>query len=324
MPNQLLAEHKMLQDGNVTDTVNIGKELFWSNRCQTSEDHLSLDAQFNGIDLGAISIIYLTFGSNITIEPSETDQFFIVQTTLEGSSTTTNGDFSVQTTRNDIAIIDPLLPTKISFTPGCAHLVLKVERKLLESKLQSLLNQQLGEPIKFEQLSVENDVSKKSWINTMNFLCEFYEKPYSAGLTAKNIVNSHVDMVANTILNMQKHNYFDKLNDEKSVETPRHVRRACEYIEQHIREKITLNILCDKVGVSQRTLQTGFKKYLGQSPVEFIRNRRLHYIHAALNESKGKTNVSRIMWEFGVNNPGLWANIYKERYGCYPSETLNM
>ena len=149
------------------------------------------------------------------------------------------------------------------------------------------------------------------------------KNPYSAGLTAKNILESHVDMVASTLLNMQKHNYYDKLYVEDSISTPRHVRRACEYIEQHIREKITLNILCDKVGVSQRTLQTGFKKYLGQSPVEFIRNRRLHYIHAALNESKGKTNVSRIMWEFGVNNPGLWANIYKERYGCYPSDTLN-
>ena len=309
MSNQLLAEHKMLRDGNITDTVNIGKELLWSNRCQTVGDSPSLDAQFNGIDLGPIAIVYLTFASNITIEPSQTDQFFIVQTTLEGTSTTTNGDFSVQSTRNDIAIIDPL--------------VLKIERKLLESRLQTLLNQHLSETIKFEHLSVDNDVSKRSWIDTMNFLCKFYEKPYSAGLTAKSIVESHVDMVVSTLLNMQKHNYYDKLNVEDSISTPRHVRRACEYIEQHIREKITLNILCDKVGVSQRTIQTGFKKYLGQSPVEFIRNRRLHYIHAALNESKGKTNVSRIMWEFGVNNPGLWANIYKERYGCYPSDTLN-
>ncbi len=323
MPNQLLAEHKILQDGNIVDTVNIGRELLWSNRCQTAADGPSLDAQFNGIDLGPITIVYLTFGSDITIEPAKTDQFFIVQTTLEGTSTTTNGDFSVKTSRNDIAIIDPLLPTKISFTPGCAHLVLKIERQLLDSKLQTLLNQKLGDTIKFDHLSVDNDVSKKSWIETMNFLCKFYEKPYSARLTAKNIVESHVDMVASTLLNMQKHNYFDQLNVENSVSTPRHVRRACEFIEQNIREKITLATLCNEVGVSQRTLQTGFKKYLGQSPMEFIRNRRLHYIHAALNESHGKTNVSRIMWEFGVNNPGLWANIYKKRYGCYPSESLN-
>ena len=322
MLNQPLAEHKMLQDGGILDTVTIGKELLWSNRCQMSEDDASLDAQFNGIDLGSITIVYLTFGSNISIEPAKTDQFFIIQTTLDGTSTTINGERKVTTERNDIVIIDPSFPTRISFTPGCAHLVLKVERKILESKLKNLLNQHISEPLKFHELLVNNDVSKKSWIDTINFLCAFYEKPYSARLTAKSIVQSHVDMVTSTLLNIQRHNYYDQLNDEKSAATPRHVRRACDYIERNIRQKITLTELCNEVGVTQRTLQTGFKKYLGQSPTEFIRNRRLHYIHAALSESDGKTNVSRIMWEFGINNPGLWANIYKERYGCYPSESI--
>lgn len=322
MPNPLLEEHKVLQDGNISDTVNISKELLWANRCQMAEDGHSLDAQFNGIDLGPISIVYLTFGSDITIEPGQTDEFFIVQTTLEGTSTTSNGKHKVTTQRNDIIIIDPLLPTVISFTPGCAHLVLKIERKLIESKLQDLLDQQLSRPLKFEELEVKNDLGLKSWIDTMNFLCKFYEKPYSARLTPENIAESHIDMVVNTLLNMQKHNYFDLLTNDLSESTPRHVRRACDYIERNIREKLTLDTICREIGVSQRTLQTGFKKYLGQSPTEFIRNRRLHYIHAALLESKGKTNVSRIMWEFGVNNPGLWAKIYRERYGCSPSETF--
>lgn len=201
--------------------------------------------------------------------------------------------------------------------------MLKIERKLLESKLKSLLNQNLTETIKFDQSSVDNDVSKKSWLDTMNFLCKFYEKSYSAPLTPTNIVESHVNMVACTLLNLQKHNYFDQLNMDDSVVTPRHVRRACEFIEMHIKEKITLDKLSDEVGVSQRTLQTGFKKYLGQSPSKFIRNRRLHHTHAALSESQGiNTNVSRIMLDFGINNPGLWAKIYKERYGCYPSDTF--
>jgi AraC-like DNA-binding protein len=322
MPNQLLAEHKRLRDGDIVDTVNIGKELFWSNRCQSGEDGPSLDAQFNGIDLGSITIVFLTFGSDINIEPSETDEFFIVQTTLDGTSTTQNGDHSVQTSRNDILIIDPSLPTKISFTPGCTHLVLKIERKLLESKLQTLLNRRLNESIKFDCLLVDNDVAKKSWIDTMNFLCEFYEKPYSAKLTARNIVESHTDLVVNTLLNLQRHNYYEHLIDEKSVITPRHVRRACEFIEKNIKDKISMDALCKEASVTQRTLQAGFKKYLGQSPTEFIRDRRLHYIHAALKENDGKTNVSRIMWEFGVNNPGLWAKMYHKRYGCYPSESL--
>lgn len=312
----------MLQHGNIRETVNIGKELLWSNRVQMTGDATSLDAQFNGIDLGTVTIIYLSFGSDVSIEPLRTDRYFIIQTTLEGTSTTKNGTDTVTTQSNDIVIIDPTLATKISFTPGCAHLVLKIERQFLESTLQSLLNCSLNETIKFDSPLIDNHVGKKSWIDTMNFLCEFYEKPYSAGLTAKTIVNSHCNMIASTILSMQNHNYSEQLHREKSQATPRHVRRACEFIDKHIKEKINLDMLSRQVGVTQRTLQTGFKKYLGQSPSEFIRDRRLHYIHTALIENDGKTNVSRIMWEFGINNPGLWANIYKKRYGCYPSESI--
>ena len=142
-----LAKHKLLHDGDLQDTVNIGSELFWRNNCQSEEVDAPLGAQFNGVDLGEMAIVYLTFGSQVSIDPVVNHQHLIVQTTLTGNSSTQNGKQFINTVPNDIAVIDPSLPTRITFEPGCAHLVLKIHRSLIANKLSELLRQQVNDDV---------------------------------------------------------------------------------------------------------------------------------------------------------------------------------
>ncbi len=317
-----LAKHSLLQNGDVRDTVDIGNSLFWQNRCLNVGRGESIGAQFNGVALGSMSIAYLTFGAEVTIEPATTDQHLIIQTTLSGNSSTKNGGRLISTGVSDVAVIDASLPTKITFQPGCAHLALKIDRFLIENMLQTLLQQTIREPVCFALDSAQDETSKIAWNETMNFLCSFYDNIDSPVQQNSHLLKSHIEMVACTLVHSQKHNYTDYLSNDRYTAAPRHVRRACEYIDQNIRSSISMSELCGITHVAERTLQNGFKKYLGQTPNEFIQSRRLHYIHLALQNADGKTNVSRIMWENGVNNPGRLAKFYFERYGCYPSDTL--
>lgn len=318
-----LGKHNLLHDGDLRDTVNIGNELFWRNNCQAEEIGTSLGAQFNGVNLGDMAIVYLTFDSQVSIEPVENREHLIVQTTLTGNSSTRNGRQSINTVPNDIAVIDPSLPTRISFEPGCAHLVLKINRALIGAKLSELLRQQVKDDLVFNLMSAQNDASHRAWLETMKYLCIFYDKPDHLLVRNKHILQSHFDIATCTLLTSLQHNYSAQLTDDRLTAAPRHVRRACEYIEHNIKIPIAMSELCQITDVTERTLQNGFKKHLGQTPSAFIRSRKLHHIHQALQTAEGDTNVSRIMWEYGVNNPGLWANLYFKQYGCYPSETLS-
>lgn len=321
MNDRPLEKHKLLQHGTLKETVNAGRELFWRNRCESGDQEL-IDAQFNGINFGPISIAYLAFGAPVVIEPEHNDQHFIVQTTVKGHSTTKNGVRQVTTTPSDIAIIDASLPTKICFDRGCSHLVLKIDRSLIDLKLQALLQQSINDHVAFELLSGHNEAGKSAWMQTLNFLCAFYDKPAQEILQNEHLLQSHIDVVTTTLISSQQHNYSERLNDDRYVGAPRHVRRACEYIDDHIKDVLSMSDLCQVCNVTERTLQNGFKKYLGQTPSAFIQSRRLHHIHQALQSSDGKENVSRIMWEYGANNPGRWAKLYTQRYGCFPSDTL--
>ncbi len=322
MLNQPLAKHNLLKNGDIREAVNVGNTLFWQNRCLSGGGGESIGAQFNGISLGPISIAYLTFGEEVSIEPVTTDQHLIIQTTLSGNSSTKNGARKITTGASDIAVIDASLPTTITFQPGCAHLALKIDRSLIENTLQTLLQQSIREPVSFALNSVQDEVNKRAWNETMNFLCSFYDDTDSSMQQNSYLLKSHIEMVACTLVNSQKNNYTEYLENHRYTAAPRHVRRACEYVDQNINGLISMSQLCAITNVAERTLQNGFKKYLGQTPNEFIQSRRLHHIHLALQNADEKTNVSRIMWEYSVNNPGRCAKLYFERYGCYPSDTL--
>ncbi|MCB1695057.1 MAG: AraC family transcriptional regulator [Pseudomonadales bacterium] len=322
-PEIPLSKHRLLRDGDLRETVDIGSTLFWRNDCQTEEVDKSLGAQFNGINLGDMTIAYLTFDSRVSIAPAEESQHLLVQSTLKGNGNTRNGRQSFNTMPNDIAVIDPSLPTRITFEPGCAHLVLKVTRRLIEGKLSELLRRQINDDLVFDVISPRGNTSHHAWFETMKYLCTFYDMPDQLLQSNRHVLQSQLDLTSCTLLTALKHNFSDRLADSRLVASPRHVRRACEYIESNIKFPISMGELCQVTDVTERTLQHGFKKHLGQTPSAFIRSRRLHHIHQALLSAEAHTNVSRVMWEYGVSNPGLWAKLYFRQYGCHPSATLN-
>lgn len=322
MVNAPLATHNLLKNGDIHDAVKIGNQLFWQNSCRPEKDGELINAQFNGVNLGPISIVYLSFGAEVSIEPLRNEQHFIVQTTLRGHSRTQNGSRQVATRASDIAIIDASLPTKITFNQNCAHLVLKIDRGVVNRTLQELLQQDIRHPVAFDLLGKPNDASRRAWLETMNFLCTFYNKPTQQILQSEHVLKSHINMASCTLINSQQHNYSERLLDDWRNVAPVHVRRACEYIDANITEVIAMADLCAISHVTERTLQNGFKRYLGESPSAFIQSRRLYHLHQALQNADGHTNVSQIMWEIGINNPGRWAKLYFNRYGCYPSDTL--
>jgi len=100
------------------------------------------------------------------------------------------------------------------------------------------------------------------------------------------------------------------------------VKKARDYIEEHLDQPISMATLSELCGVSVRTLQNGFRQFLQQAPVEYIRDRRLALVHESLQRGNAFETVTDILLRHGINSFGHFSSAYRQRYGCLPSDTL--
>ena len=102
------------------------------------------------------------------------------------------------------------------------------------------------------------------------------------------------------------------------------VRRAAQYVEDHLAEPITLADIAVAARVSPRGLQFAFQRELGTSPMAYVRRARLTEAHHDLvraDPSRGAT-VASVALRWGFSNATRFSAAYRQAYGRSPSRTL--
>ena len=126
--------------------------------------------------------------------------------------------------------------------------------------------------------------------------------------------------VISLLVSSLRHNYTRLLNRECSA-GPAQVRLAEDFIAANAELPMTIGDLAQLTGVSARTLEYGFKKHRGQSPMLFLRRVRFERARAELQKLATDT-VSSVATRWGFLHLGRFAAEYKARFGESPSTTL--
>ncbi|MBI5259820.1 MAG: AraC family transcriptional regulator [Burkholderiales bacterium] len=109
---------------------------------------------------------------------------------------------------------------------------------------------------------------------------------------------------------------------ERPTLLPRALHRACDYIEAHLREPISVVDVARAASVGVRALELGFARHFDESPLRYIRNRRLDAAKADLQASRGRVGILNLALKWGFSNAGQFAKCYRERFGELPSRAL--
>jgi AraC-like DNA-binding protein len=100
------------------------------------------------------------------------------------------------------------------------------------------------------------------------------------------------------------------------------VHWAIEYIDQ-TSEPITAMALASTIGVSQRTLEHGFRDTLGMTPAEYIRYHRMNRVYHILSKAQpSSTTISQTASQYCFSNHGRFSVKYREHFGEKPSSAL--
>lgn len=97
------------------------------------------------------------------------------------------------------------------------------------------------------------------------------------------------------------------------------VQQACSLVKNHPEKTPSVAQLCLDIGVSRRTLQTGFNEVMGLSPLSYVKAVRLRNARSQLLDKRSVTDAAT---EFGFWHFGHFARDYQKMFGEKPSQTL--
>jgi AraC-like DNA-binding protein len=87
---------------------------------------------------------------------------------------------------------------------------------------------------------------------------------------------------------------------------------------------LTTSALAKQCHVSVRTLQEGFQRHLGMSPMAYLRVVRLRRAHRDLRSADpAHTTVARIAHRWGFTHLGRFAAAHQRMYGQTPLQALH-
>ena len=96
------------------------------------------------------------------------------------------------------------------------------------------------------------------------------------------------------------------------------IRKSVEYIEEHLKDKISAQDVSEQVYLSQVHFQKGFQIMTGYSVAEYIRNRRLYL--AALELKGNGVKVIDVAYEYGYETPESFTKAFTKFHGVSPTE----
>lgn len=99
------------------------------------------------------------------------------------------------------------------------------------------------------------------------------------------------------------------------------LENVLEIIETHLGDELFgVEMLCRKIGVSERQLQRKLKAVTNKSPIQLISSVRLHRAKELMLENKH--NVAEIAYQTGFSNPSYFSKSFKKEFGKSPSAFL--
>lgn len=177
--------------------------------------------------------------------------------------------------------------------------------------------------VRFTSITPRSAESMAAWIRVRRFVEETVVADEAVATPL--VIASAARLLAATALAVFPNTASD-LHDGAGMDSGPHpalVRRAIDYIEQHVSDDVGVADIAAAVYVTPRALQYMFRRHLDTTPMAYLRRIRLDHVHRELREgSRDDSTVTAIAARWGFAHTGRFAVLYRETYGQSPHVTL--
>jgi AraC-like DNA-binding protein len=318
----LLASHLLFRTSDLDDARESVARIFCPHRLDLERGAHQLAAVHNAVALDTVTLSYLDYGAPVQIEPGELDSFFLIQIPLAGQARIACGGSEIVSTPRLASVPTPTEHLKMNWGADNPQLIVKFDRQTVQHALQQMLDRPLTGPIRFELGMDLTTPAAQSWLSLVRLLAT--EAEHGLGLVRQPLALAQLEAaLLSSLLLGQPSNYSSWLHASGPPAPPKIVARAMELIETLAQTPLTTEQLARTLGVGVRTLQEGFARHLGCSPMAYLRDTRLQRVHHELRAGgPGGQTVNDTALSWGFFHQGRFAAAYRAKFGQSPSQTL--
>ncbi len=320
-PDVPLAAHTMFRSVDLDEARERVARVFCDHRLETI-GRTQFDARHNHFAGERLSLNYIEYGGKTLIAPGELGSFYLLQIPLEGGAAIHNGSYHYYSHPGMAAILNPHLATTMIWEERCRQVLVWIDRQAMQEHLAAHLGAAPGKPLTFTggiDLSTGEGARLRQLVLHLVEDVDRGTPPIGNGsLMARQIEAA----VMAGLLDAQAHNFRGATGSSAARLAPRQIRQAEEFMLAHLDRPIDLDDVARSSGVSTRALQKGFRDFRDTTPMNFLRDARLDHAHRDLQSAAPGLTVTDVALRWGFSHFGRFAQVYRGRYGCSPSETL--
>jgi AraC-like DNA-binding protein len=205
---------------------------------------------------------------------------------------------------------------------GSRHLAVKIDQVAVERALEALIEGPLDSAIAFQAPLPLRAPAVRDWVRLLLMVHRQMESPDSLFRHAE-VSDPLAESLIHGFLLVADHPYRQALAARADPCRPAAVRDAMDLIEAGPHLPLTTSTLARQCHVSVRTMQEGFQRHLGMSPMAYLRVVRLRRAHRDLRSSHpAHSTVASVAHRWGFTHLGRFATAHRKMFGETPLQVL--
>lgn len=260
----------------------------------------------------------LRYGAAVHIRPQPLKTFYLLQIPISGYEQIHVKNKQLNSNLHSATMLNPEQEFEMSHSDQANKLFIRICKQSLELFFELHYQRPLQGKLEFTPLFSLNSEAGKSLQRVLYW--QFHEASEGVLFQSPLAIQQLENTFFSSLLAIWTHNQH--IPTVHSL-TPHNIKRAKDYIQQHLTQPLSVHQIAQFAGISTRSLYTGFKEFVGLSPMQYVKQQRLHLAHQQLQQADpSHTTVTEIALLAGFSHLGQFALDYQRVFGARPSHTL--
>lgn len=262
-----------------------------------------------------LGLSHISYGGKVRVHSPDLEEVYHLQVVTSGYCIWNFDDDRLSLSAGQALMMNPHERSDLTYSEDCQKLIVKIPESVLKAACVENGRALPRDGLRFQRQVMNLDAS----MAFMRLVEAVYEEASESGSDTASVSGAYADLLANKLLtvfpcNLAKDNAACGADGSLAL-----IRR---YLQEHIRDEVTVEELAVLCNMSVRSLYNVFAREVGVTPKLFIKQMKLQCLHADLKQGINARNVTEVALDYGFSHLGRFSSDYRKMFGELPSETL--